>query len=84
MDLFADKWLKTLFDILDRVSDLEEMNSLHQIFCIVKNLFLLNTLVVLELLVSDQFIDSTVHALEYDPDLPSSVPHDRHRQFIHS
>ncbi|GLT32591.1 hypothetical protein SLA2020_072480 [Shorea laevis] len=68
-----------LMDIFKISEDLENLDSLHLIFKIVKGIILLNSAQIFEKIFGDDFIMNIIGSLEYDPD----VPHIQHyRKFL--
>ncbi|XP_019180538.1 PREDICTED: serine/threonine-protein phosphatase 4 regulatory subunit 3 isoform X2 [Ipomoea nil] len=67
--------LMSLFRICE---DLEDMDSLHIFFKIVKGIIFLNSSQIFEKIFGDELIMDIIGCLEYDPD----VPHVHHRNFL--
>lgn len=59
--------------------DLENIEGLHLLYDIFKNIFLLNKNSLFEIMFSDDIIFDVVGCLEYDPSLPSPR---RHREYL--
>lgn len=59
--------------------DLENIDGLHQLFEIFKNIFMLNKNALFEMMFTDENIFDVIGVLEYDPSSP--VPK-RHRDFL--
>ena len=61
--------------------DLENMEGLHHLYEIFKNVFLLNKNALFELMFAEDTIFDVVGCLEFDPGLPTPK---RHRQYLRS
>ena len=61
--------------------DLENMEGLHHLYDIFKNVFLLNKNALFELMFAEDTIFDVVGCLEFDPGLPTPK---RHRQYLRS
>ncbi|CAA7407455.1 unnamed protein product [Spirodela intermedia] len=68
-----------LVDRFRTCEDLENRDSLHIIFKLVKAIILLNSPQIFDRIFADEFILDIVGALEYDPDLPQVQ---KHRSFL--
>ncbi|CEO95978.1 unnamed protein product (mitochondrion) [Plasmodiophora brassicae] len=84
------KWFTALYEVIDQSIDLEHFESLFQLFSIVKSMFLLNVVPLIDQMTSVDVIDKTIEILEYDPELvrpgqdPGIVDFSRHRKAIES
>lgn len=67
-----------LIDLFRICEDLENIDSLHMIFKIVKGIILLNSPQIFEKIFRDELIMDIIGCLEYNPD----VPHVHHRHFL--
>ncbi|PKA62990.1 hypothetical protein AXF42_Ash007786 [Apostasia shenzhenica] len=68
-----------LMDMFRMSEDLENIETLHVIFKLVKGIILLNSQQIFEKIFSDEFILETIGCLEYDPEVPQ-IQH--HRAFL--
>ncbi|KAJ0979863.1 hypothetical protein J5N97_015337 [Dioscorea zingiberensis] len=68
-----------LFDVFSMCERLENVDSLHMIFRLVKGIILLNSPQIFERIFRDEFILDIIGALEYDPEVPQVQ---RHRVFL--
>lgn len=79
MILETDSYIKKLLKIFHVCEDLENLEGLHQLFEIFRNIFMLNKNALFEVMFAEDTIFDVVGALEYDPS--SAVPK-RHREFL--
>ncbi|KAG8192298.1 hypothetical protein JTE90_002121 [Oedothorax gibbosus] len=79
MILETENYIKKLLKIFHICEDLENMEGLHQLFEIFRNVFMLNKNALFEVMFAEDTIFDVVGALEYDPSSP--VPK-RHREFL--
>ena len=77
----SEGYIKKLLDLFKTCEDLENIESLHTLYEIFKNIFLLNKNNLLEVMFSEENILSVVGALEYDPAYPYPK---KHREFLKS
>ncbi|PRP84443.1 hypothetical protein PROFUN_08028 [Planoprotostelium fungivorum] len=77
--ILKENYLGKLIQVFETAEDLEDKDSLHQLFNIFKNIVLLNDTALFEALFSDQYIFGVLGALEYDPELSVRV---KHRHYI--
>mmetsp|Transcript_7995 Transcript_7995/g.29557 ORF Transcript_7995/g.29557 Transcript_7995/m.29557 type:complete len:842 (-) Transcript_7995:210-2735(-) len=77
--LLRDRYLERLLCNFQQCEDLEDLPSLHNLFRIVKNTFLLNDTNLMEILFSEEHVTGVLGILEYDPDLPAKQ---NHREFL--
>lgn len=70
-----------MLELFRESEDLNNIESLHTLYDIFKNIFLLNRNSLLEVLFADENIFDVVGALEYDPAAPF---HKKHREFLRS
>ncbi|KAK9136708.1 hypothetical protein Sjap_007302 [Stephania japonica] len=68
-----------LMDLFRICEDMENIDSLHMIFKIVKGIILLNSSQIFEKIFADEFIMDIIGCLEYDPEI-SRIQH--HRIFL--
>ncbi|KAK9139199.1 hypothetical protein Scep_008880 [Stephania cephalantha] len=68
-----------LMDLFRICEDMENIDSLHMIFKIVKGIILLNSSHIFEKIFADEFIMDIIGCLEYDPEI-SRIQH--HRTFL--
>ncbi|XP_071476221.1 serine/threonine-protein phosphatase 4 regulatory subunit 3-like isoform X1 [Diadema antillarum] len=76
-----ENYIRKLIDLFCICEDLENTESLHFLYEIMKNTILLNKTSLLEILFSDELIYDVVGCLEYDPSCTD--PH-RHREYLNS
>ncbi|CAO2832121.1 unnamed protein product [Amaranthus hypochondriacus] len=72
------EFFRKLMDLFRISEDLENLDSLHVIYKIVKGILMLNSPQIFEKVFGDEFIMDIIGCLEYDPD----VSHVRHRDFL--
>ncbi|KAL6990056.1 hypothetical protein U1Q18_015805 [Sarracenia purpurea var. burkii] len=77
--LHDQDFFRKLMDLFRICEDLENVDSLHTIFKIVKGIILLNSPQIFEKIFGDEMIMDIIGSLEYDPDIPH-VQH--HRSFL--
>lgn len=75
----SESYIKKLLELFRESEDLKNTESLHTLYDIFKNIFLLNRNSLLEVLFADENIFDVVGALEYDP---ASPYHKKHRDFL--
>ncbi|XP_066905505.1 serine/threonine-protein phosphatase 4 regulatory subunit 3 isoform X2 [Halyomorpha halys] len=76
--LETDGYIKKLLNLFHMCEDLENIEGLHFLYDIFKNIFLLNKNALFEVMFADDTIFDVVGCLEYDP---SSAPK-RHRHYL--
>ncbi|KNA15844.1 hypothetical protein SOVF_094540 [Spinacia oleracea] len=76
--LHDPEFFRKLMNLFRISEDLENLDSLHIIYKIVKGILMLNSPQIFEKVFGDEFIMDIIGCLEYDPD----VPHVRHRDFL--
>ena len=74
-------YIKKLLNLFHMCEDLENMEGLHHLYEIFKNVFLLNKNALFELMFAEDTIFDVVGCLEFDPGLPTPK---RHRQYLRS
>lgn len=74
-----DNYIKKLVDLFHMCEDLENLDGLHQLYDILKSLFMMNKPSLLEVLFSDDMLFEVIGCLEYDP---SHSEPQRHREFL--
>jgi len=74
-------YIKKLLNLFHMCEDLENMEGLHHLYDIFKNVFLLNKNALFELMFAEDTIFDVVGCLEFDPGLPTPK---RHRQYLRS
>ncbi|CAL4072320.1 unnamed protein product [Meganyctiphanes norvegica] len=74
-------YVKKLVSVFHTCEDLENMDGLHLLYEIFKNVFLLNKNALFEIMFADDTIFEVVGCLEYDPSSPYPK---RHRQYLKS
>ena len=75
------RYIKKLLNLFHMCEDLENMEGLHHLYDIFKNVFLLNKNALFELMFAEDTIFDVVGCLEFDPGLPTPK---RHRQYLRS
>ncbi|CAB3383793.1 Hypothetical predicted protein [Cloeon dipterum] len=74
-------YIKKLLVVFRACEDLEALDSLHHLYNIFKNIFLVNKNALFELMFAEDTIFDVVGCLEYDPALPTPK---RHREYLKS
>ncbi|TRY72392.1 hypothetical protein TCAL_08442 [Tigriopus californicus] len=74
-------YIKKLLNVFRMCEDLDNMDGLHHLYEIFKNIFLLNKNALFELMFAEDTIFDVIGCLEFDPNL--SAPK-RHRQYLKS
>ncbi|XP_076042517.1 serine/threonine-protein phosphatase 4 regulatory subunit 3 flfl isoform X2 [Oratosquilla oratoria] len=74
-------YIKRLVSVFHSCEDLENLEGLHLLYEIFKNVFLLNKNALFEIMFADDTIFDVVGCLEYDPSSPYPK---RHRQYLKS
>lgn len=77
--LESEGYIKKLLNLFHTCEDLENIEGLHHLYDIFKNIFLLNKNTLLEVMFSDDTIFDVVGCLEYEPTLPQPK---RHREYL--
>ncbi|KAJ8444936.1 hypothetical protein Cgig2_029130 [Carnegiea gigantea] len=72
------EFFQKLMELFRICEDLEDLDSLHIIYKIVKGIIMLNSPQIFEKIFGDEFIMDIIGCLEYDPE----VSHVRHRDFL--
>ena len=75
----AEGYIKKLVDLFHMCEDLENVDGLHHLYEILKNIFLLNKNALFEIMFSEDIIFDIVGILEYDP---SSTRPAMHREYL--
>ncbi|GFY66551.1 hypothetical protein TNIN_249641 [Trichonephila inaurata madagascariensis] len=79
MILESENYIKKLLKIFHICEDLENIEGLHQLYEIFRNIFMLNKNDLFEVMFAEDTIFDVVGALEYDPSSPTPK---RHRDFL--
>ncbi|XP_063706016.1 serine/threonine-protein phosphatase 4 regulatory subunit 3 isoform X2 [Culicoides brevitarsis] len=79
MAIESDNYIRKLLNIFHMCEDLENLEGLHYLYEIFKNIFLLNKNALFEIMFSEDTIFDVVGCLEYDP---SGNPPKRHRKYL--
>ncbi|XP_065220042.1 serine/threonine-protein phosphatase 4 regulatory subunit 3 [Planococcus citri] len=74
-----DSYIRKLLNLFRICEDLNNVEGLHYLFDIFRNIFLLNKNALFEVLFSDELIFDVIGCLEYDPLSPEPK---RHRQYL--
>lgn len=74
-------YIKKLLNLFHMCEDLDNLEGLHHLYEIFKNLFLLNKTALFELMFAEDTIFDVVGCLEFDPSLTTPK---RHRQYLKS
>lgn len=75
----SEGYIRKLLNLFHMCEDLENMEGLHCLYEIFKNIFLLNMNALFEVMFSDDLIFDVVGCLEYDPSSPTPK---RHRHYL--
>ncbi|XP_005109405.1 serine/threonine-protein phosphatase 4 regulatory subunit 3A [Aplysia californica] len=75
----AEGYIRKLVDLFHMCEDLENVDGLHHLYEIFKNIFLLNKNALFEIMFSDDIIFDVIGILEYDPTSPVPV---KHREYL--
>lgn len=73
------EYVRKLLDVFRQCDDLEDEDSLKQLYYILKGVIMLNSNQLLEMLLSEENVMDVVGALEYDPEL---AVRQNHRAFL--
>ncbi|XP_055678038.1 serine/threonine-protein phosphatase 4 regulatory subunit 3 isoform X2 [Lutzomyia longipalpis] len=79
MALESENYIEKLLNLFHMCEDLENVEGLHHLFEIFKNIFLLNKNALFEIMFAEDTIFDVVGCLEYDPSLPAPR---KHRQYL--
>lgn len=79
MAIESDNYIRKLLNIFHMCEDLENLEGLHYLYEIFKNIFLLNKNALFEIMFAEDTIFDVVGCLEYDP---SGNPPKRHRKYL--
>ncbi|CAF0884074.1 unnamed protein product [Adineta steineri] len=77
----SGNYIRKLIDLFHICEDLENIESLHQLYEIIRSIFYLNKSSLFELLFSEEFILDIIGCLEYDSQL-NYTEKKNHREFI--
>ncbi|XP_071963542.1 serine/threonine-protein phosphatase 4 regulatory subunit 3-B-like [Antedon mediterranea] len=77
----SGNYVKRLLELFHICEDLENLEGLHHLYEIFKDIFLLNKNSLLEMMFSEDSINAMLGVLEYDPSL--AAPY-RHREYLSS
>lgn len=75
----SEGYIRKLINVFHMCEDLENIEGLHLLYDIFKNIFLLNKNALFEVMFSDDVIFDVVGCLEYDPAAPAPK---RHREYL--
>ncbi|KAK9508390.1 hypothetical protein O3M35_005964 [Rhynocoris fuscipes] len=75
----SEGYIRKLLNLFHMCEDLENIEGLHYLYDIFKNIFLLNKNALFEVMFSDEMIFDVVGCLEYDPSSPTPK---RHRHYL--
>ncbi|XP_063921345.1 serine/threonine-protein phosphatase 4 regulatory subunit 3 [Zophobas morio] len=75
----SDGYIRKLINVFHMCEDLENIEGLHHLYDIFKNIFLLNKNALFEVMFSDELIFDVVGCLEYDPSSPTQK---HHREYL--
>lgn len=75
----SEGYIRKLINVFHMCEDLENIEGLHLLYDIFKNIFLLNKNSLFEVMFSDDVIFDVVGCLEYDPSSPTPK---RHREYL--
>lgn len=79
--LESEGYIRKLLNLFHMCEDLENLEGLHYLYDIFKNIFLLNKNALFEVLFAEDTIFDVVGCLEYDPTSPTPK---RHRHYLKS
>uniref|UniRef100_A0A1B0CX59 Uncharacterized protein n=1 Tax=Lutzomyia longipalpis TaxID=7200 RepID=A0A1B0CX59_LUTLO len=79
MALESENYIEKLLNLFHMCEDLENVEGLHHLFEIFKNILLLNKNALFEIMFAEDTIFDVVGCLEYDPSLPAPR---KHRQYL--
>ncbi|XP_044581321.1 serine/threonine-protein phosphatase 4 regulatory subunit 3 isoform X2 [Cotesia glomerata] len=79
MAIESEGYIKKLLNLFHTCEDLENIEGLHHLYDIFKNIFLLNKNALFEVMFSEDVIFDVVGCLEYEPSLPQPK---RHREYL--
>ena len=77
----SGNYVRKLIDLFHICEDLENLDSLHQLYEIVRSIFYLNKSSLFEIIFSEEFILDIIGCLEYEPQL-SYADKRNHREFL--
>ena len=77
----SNSYIRKLIDLFHICEDLENFESLRQLYEIIRSIFYLNKSSLFEILFSEEFILDVIGCLEYDPQLPYGEKRN-HREFL--
>ncbi|CAF3552890.1 unnamed protein product [Adineta steineri] len=77
----SENYIRKLIDLYHICEDLENIDSLHQLYEIIRSIFYLNKSTLFEILFSDEFIMDIIGCLEYEPQLNFKTKRN-HREFL--
>ncbi|XP_055926132.1 serine/threonine-protein phosphatase 4 regulatory subunit 3-like isoform X2 [Argiope bruennichi] len=77
--LESENYIKKLLKLFHVCEDLDNIEGLHQLYEIFRNIFMLNKNALFEVMFAEDTIFDVVGALEYDPSSPTPK---RHRDFL--
>lgn len=75
----GEGYIRKLINVFHMCEDLENIEGLHLLYDIFKNIFLLNKNALFEVMFSDDIIFDVVGCLEYDPSSPAPK---KHREYL--
>ena len=75
----SESYIKKLLDLFHMSEDLDNIESLHQLYGIFKSMFFLNKTALFEVMFTDELIFDVIGVLEYDPSLAKPA---RHREYL--
>ncbi|KAG9510636.1 Serine/threonine-protein phosphatase 4 regulatory subunit 3, partial [Fragariocoptes setiger] len=86
-ELLAEEYVSSgyipkLLEIFTTCEEKQDLPSLHKLYEIFKNMFILNKSQLLEVLLADANLRDVIGVLEYDPSLTSIDDRKRHREFL--
>ncbi len=76
-----DGYIKKLIEIFHMCEDLDNIENLHYLYEIFRNIFYLNRSSLFDILLSEEYIMDVIGCLEYDPSKTEPI---RHREFINT
>ncbi|CAG2109627.1 unnamed protein product [Medioppia subpectinata] len=79
--LETESYIKKLLALFRALEEQKSVRSLHKLYDIFKNIFLLNKNPLFEVMLSDESLWDIIGVFEYDPSLPAPK---RHREYLKS
>lgn len=81
--LETENYIKKLLQLFRTLEEQKNIRSLHKLYDIFKNIFLLNKNPLFEVMLSEDALWDVIGVFEYDPSLPQGQ-HKKHREYLKS